>query len=223
MDERKRALYALEPKTIDRLLGELADLATREKRGEELRLPVVTMHLRSGRDLFGHVLCVGRDGSVIFHSIGRDNRSLDYDAVHLASASIEAITRHDVQNIGRAPNLSEDAPTKLELKRKGAALENNLAERGAKLSINFGDADPDEDQRRSLADLIEELSRIFVELMSDELGKEAIGAQLDRLELRIGSASEVSKVEKTMTFSTTAYWPTRLFGPQLRAKIEALL
>jgi hypothetical protein len=223
MDERQRAIYALEPKTIDRLLGELADLASRAKRGEELRLPVVTMHLRSGRDLFGHVLAVGRDSSVLFHSIGRDHRSLDYDAVHLASSSIEAVTRHDVQNVGRAPDLSKDAPTKLELKRKGASLESTFGELGAKLSINFGDSELDEDQRRSLADLIEELSRIFGELLGDELGKEAIAQKIERLELRLGSSAEVSLSEKTMTFSTTSSWPSRLFGPQMKAKIEALL
>lgn len=206
-DPRRRALWAIEPQSIDRVLNELASLAEREKRGDEVHVPSVTLHLRSGRDVRGAVLALGRESSVLF-------QSGDGDAMHLASSSIEALTRHDVARAARAPDLSKEAPTKLELRRRTAALSPPTA---------IAEEDPDDDARRALDALVTELSALLASLAEDPLGREAIAEKIARIELRLGSAAAVSLSGGTLTLTTTAVWPSRLFGADLRARIESLL
>lgn len=204
----RRALHNLEAQSIDRVLGELAELAAREKRGEEVRLPPVTLHLRSGRDLRGVVLAIGsRDGAVLFQS-GED------DAVHVAPSSIEALTRHEVRSAGRPPMRTEDAPTKLELRRRAASL-------APPVTIEEGDPDPE--ARIALSALLDEIGEALKGISEDAMGREAMAEKIRRVELRLGSGAAVSLSGGTLTLTTTAHWPSRLSGADLRARIESLL
>jgi hypothetical protein len=201
------AIDALEPNPIDRVLSELAALAARNRRGEDLRLPQVTLHLRSGRDLRGAVLAIGRDGAVLF-------QASEADATHLSASSIEALTRHDVAGASRPPDVSKDAPTRLELRRRASQLSPEAV---------IAEGDPDDDGRRALDALLGELETTLKEITSDPLGREAIAEKIQRIEVRLGSTAAASLTGGTLTLTTTVRWPSRLFGADLRARIESLL
>ncbi|HSP80620.1 MAG TPA: hypothetical protein VLQ93_18970, partial [Myxococcaceae bacterium] len=103
MEPLEKALKELEARTLDELLTRLAELQPLRAKGEPVRLPRVTLHLRSGRELQGFLLELREDPrggrSVVLHALSADARRAEPDAIFVRPESIEAITVHDLSSL----------------------------------------------------------------------------------------------------------------------------
>jgi hypothetical protein len=230
MDPREAALFDIVPKKVDELLSELAALRRREKGGEAVRVPFVTLHLRTGRNFTGRVIKLADDKrggqTVLFQDTGLDLRSPRYDVVHFASTLVEAITVHDAHTLETPPSsvLRGPTPSKLELKRKIVALEQDLSGRmeGASLSIEImWDTVPDsEDALVVVQDLVGETEHVLRDLLADPMGLEAIRQKLRKVAIQVGAHASSKMTGTTLTLVTSASWNDRLSKDVLRSGLE---
>jgi hypothetical protein len=225
------ALRQLPAKGVETVLEELGALRRREKAGEALRIPLVTLHLRTGRDLQGFVLDVveHRPSSsrlVLLHQPGSDPRRPEYDATYLAASSIEAVTVHDAVSLSKAPADAPAPPSRLELKRQLAALQAELRERlGTPIEVDAQwDSAPDEGEgQRTLADLVSLAGDELRGLAKEALGRDALKANVQRIRLNVGKTPGVAVSNGTLAIATTASWPDRMTRDNLKRLLETAL
>ncbi len=229
MADRFKALDALKARGLDEVLDELHGLKQRQRSGLPVRIPAVTLHLRSGRDVYGFVLEVAEDRRagrmVLLHAPGPELRNPQTDAMYLAAASIEALTLHDVELQDKpveAP-AGTPAPTGLQLKRRFAELSRTLGEPyGGEVPLELSGA-PDADGLRALASLADRLVEVMRKLAADELGREAVREKVRRIALAVSEGTGASLTGGTLTITTgkpPSRWPT---ADELEQSIQSVL
>lgn len=208
------------------MLEELADLGRRWREGENLRLPRVTLHLASGRELSGIVLDMGSDPmtdpSVLLHTPGPNPGQPDWDVAHVTFPAIQAVTVHDVPSQGRPPEGAPPPPSRLEVKRHVAALESALAAQleGVRVTVAW---EEDPEALRGLDDLVAALNAVLGDLLRDPDGVSALRAKVKQLQLGVAAEPKVSLSEGVLLVFTAQAHPRRMTRDQLREEIEAVL
>jgi hypothetical protein len=209
----------LKAKSVERVLEELVELRRRQQAGVPLLLPLVTLHLRSGRDIQGHVLDVveERQGvrSLLLHVPGPDVRSPREDALYLSTHVVEALTLHGAP---RAGTVSEAAlpppPSALQLRRRLEEVRRALAlALGVELEAAFGHGTDDDtpDTLRALGELLGRAQGVLQRLAADPLGHEALREKVRRLVLAVGNTPTVTLVAGTLTLTNSpqpVHWQT---------------
>lgn len=189
----RQALRALPPRTVRALLHDLAGLRRRADDGEDLAIPLASLHLKSGRDVGGGVLALGGDGrdsrnAVIFHLHDPQSHRLSTDVVYLDLDDIEAVTLHDVTAavhlLARnwtAPPPSTSVPTRLELRRRAETFAARVREESG-LTLPFvaevGGAPTGGEALYWLGEAMSEVTGTLVELLRDDMARETLGKAL---------------------------------------------
>ena len=220
MTDGERILRELTARAPERLLEELGDLARRIRAGETLRRPRVTLHMASARDLHGFVLDVGHENghaTVLLHT------PPDWNVAHVPMRGIEAVTVHDVLGLSRPPADAPPAPSRLELKRRLAGAESQIAVHvGAPIAFTLPEQ-LEEDHLEPLGALVPALSEALENVARDEHGRLSLQAKVKRVQLAVGEQPHVTLVGDALTVMTVNAHPRRLAPKMLERAIEAAL
>ena len=172
-------LLGLEPRAVEELL---ADLASKPPAGR----PRLTLHLSSGREVSGELLQVspGPGSRTLTLLCGRE------DVLWVGLKAVEAVTVHAATAL--VPRAS--TPSRLELRRRAAALAERVAsgaaEEGAKLAIDLEwPAEDSEASRRGALRLVEGLEVALESVLRDAQGRRAVAAKLERIALGQGAVA----------------------------------
>jgi hypothetical protein len=230
MEPLEKALKGLEARTVEELLSRLAELQPSRARGEPVRLPRVTLHLRSGSELQGFLLELREDSrggrSVVLQALSADARRAEPDAIFVRPDSIEALTVHDLPSLSQPPRDLPPPPTKLELRRKLAQRRDALAAAlGSPLELEVDwDRLPAEPEALGALDALG--SRAFgvlEELSRESLGLEALRTHVRTLRLAVGSAAQVLREQQSLLLVTTVGAASWMSKEALRGAIEKVL
>jgi hypothetical protein len=225
----EKALEELKARTIEELLALLAELQLLRAKGEPVRLPKVTLHLRSGRELQGFLLEERADHrggkSVVLHAFSQDGRRPEPDALFVRSEVIEAVTVHDLPSLAQPPKNLPPPPTRLELKRK-------LAERQAAVAAALGtplelEVDWEQVQTPEALSAIDTLGTrsfaVLEELTRELLGLETLRTKVRKVRLATGPTAQVRLEQQALQLTTTLSvmgWQSK---EDLRTAIEKVL
>jgi hypothetical protein len=230
VESLEKALKHLDAQTIDELLTRLAQVQVLKAKGEPVRLPHVTLHLSSGRELHGTILeqRAGHRGGnlVVLHALSVDSRRPEPDAIFVRPEVIEAITVHDLPSLTQLPQGGPPAPTRLELKRKLAERQASLASAlGTPLELEVDwDRIPQEPEALVALDTMSTRAFGVLENLTRELmGLEALRANVRKLRLEVGSPSQVRRAEQVLVLVTTVAVPGWMSKEDLLQAIEKVL
>lgn len=207
---------------LARQLEHLATLAADDDLGTE-ELPTVRVLLRGGGTVAGHVLVLEAGNRVLLG---------DSSGSQLTTLMLSEIIGMVLETgpstaslFGTPLRRREDAPTKLELKRRikaiadktGARLSNDLT-----IDVPWDDLPTGEETRGDLNELLDQLDAALVELTGDELGAEAL-ASITSVSFRKASTVGVSASDGTLVISIRSQ-ADRLLGPtEFLQQVEAAL
>jgi hypothetical protein len=218
-----RDLDALAPASVASVLESLSALSARVRAGLPIERPLVTLHLRSGRDLTGAVLAVAderlRGAQVLLHVAGTSRAA--EEVVFVAVAEVEALRLHDARALDAAPKAG-DVPTPLEAKRRAAALGKSIGEIvGAAIEVELqGTADA---LLEPLGALLAQVDEVMRAVAKDDMGREAVRTKIARVRLTVREATGVELRDKVLTITTTQGGIKRWTVEGLRAAIEGVL
>jgi hypothetical protein len=131
MRDAIEALGRLTAQSIDAVVDELLALRRRGNAGEGVPTPMVTLHLRSGRDVVGYLLArsnAGAPGEAWLVHVPGAGRGGD-DVAYVPPSAVEALTVHGARQLALAVAALAPVPTRLELSRRAAELGRSLSER----------------------------------------------------------------------------------------------
>ncbi|XXF76228.1 hypothetical protein P2318_24660 [Myxococcaceae bacterium GXIMD 01537] len=230
MEPLEKALKGVEARSLEELLLRLAELQPLRARGEPVRLPLVTLHLRSGRELKGFLLEVREaprgGGSVVLHALSADGRRAEPDAAFVRPESIEAITVHELPGLAQPPRDLPPPPTKLELRRKLAQRREALATAlGApvELEVDWERLSPEPEALGALDALGSRAFGVLEELSREPLGLEALRTQVRQVRLSVGAAAQVLREQQSLLLVTTLSALGWMSKGDLRGAIEKVL
>lgn len=213
------------PRALEALLRELAALEERREAGEPLIVPLVTLHLASGRELDGFVLALGderQDRTVVLRRAPQ-GRSPPRDLAFVPRAAIEAVTVHDAEDAGAASADAPPAPTRLAVRRGAAALSSRLEPLLGR-AVEVEAQVPEEPEPLRLFDeLLGWLPELIEALAKDELGRAALRAKVGRLTLSSGSEPGCRLSDGALELTAPLSQRARLSKPELKKRLEALL
>jgi hypothetical protein len=227
MNDGERALAELPAQSVGRLLESLVRLRERRDAGEKIRVPYVTLHLRSGRDVSGFVLKLGTspgpDVNVLMHAPGNDGRAPDYDAVYAPVSAVEAVTVHDVPRLATAPADAGPAPSRLEVRRRIKELEAALsAALGTQIPCTLGDDVPEGEPMRGVSDTLVEAGEVLRALAGEEMGAKALKERLQSIQFSSSAQPTVELAAGRLTVTAAPTTPQRMSREHLKAAIERL-
>lgn len=232
-DEVQRALDALPAKTVRTMLNELVTLRTRRKKGESVTVPLVTFHLKSGRDVTGWVLDGDLESTTpsLLVQVPGDLRNPANDVAYLDPGTVEALTvlaaESSVKEIsfGRvAVAPGETAPGKLEIQRRLKALSEEVTEKaGKKISLDVAwEGIPDTgDARLLLQGLLDDVGSVLQEISTTGMGKEALAAKVKKV--WIGDGPQPTLGIQSGTLVVTANFARGTEGRMIRGAIRVEL
>ncbi len=230
MDPLYKALKGLEARSIEELLARLAELQPLRAKGEPVRLPRVTLHLRNGRELQGFILEqreVPRSGKlVVLHALSADARRSEPDAIFVRPESIEAITVHDLPSMAQPPQGGPPPPTKLELRRKLAENKTALAATlgtPLELEVDWEQLPAEPEALAALDALGARAFGVLEELTRELMGLEALRTHVRKVKLAVGSSAQVRREEQTLLLVTTMSVLGWMSKEDLRTAIEKVL
>ena len=229
MDPRARELLSLSAKPPDEILKELSALRDRQREGEDVRIPPVTLFLRTGSSVTGSVLKVaptdshGRE-SLLFQLDSVDPSVGKADVMFLSTSFVEAVVLHDVRSLGAPPQavLSAPKPSLLDIKRRMAALRDETGRLfGAPVPCEVGGEAPEgETALRVLADLAEQLAAVVASVAAEDIGRAALKGKLRRVVVSIGKSAEISFKDGVWSAVASADWNARPRSAALRRCLE---
>jgi hypothetical protein len=232
--EQEKALLQLPAKPVSVILEELHAIRQRAAAGEDVIVPLVTLHLHGGRDLPGWIIDLAEDRrgkAVLFHSPGPDIRRPDPDALYLDPGHIQAITVHNAGQVAHLLSFGKikappgvPPPTKLELRRKLEALGTAVAEAtGAALAFEASlEGVADGEPMRALLGLAVDASEALKEVARDDLGREGL-AKLKRVLVSAAAEPSVTQSGGVLAVRGPVDGKAGLSRSDLRKGIEALL
>jgi len=225
-----KALKGLPARTLEELLTRLADLGVLHAKGDPVKLPRVTLHLRSGRELQGFLLEQREDSRVgktlVLHALSGDGRRPEPDALFVRPESVEAVTVHDLPSLYQPQQGGPPPPTRLELRRK-------LSERQAALATALGtplevqvDWERLPAEPEALAALDTLATRAFgvlEELCRELMALESLRANVRQVHLSVGSASQVLREGQRLLLITSVFPTGWLSREALQQALEKVL
>jgi hypothetical protein len=227
MDAIDRTLATLKSRAPLELLEELAYLRRRVADGERLVLPLVTLHLRAGRDATGVVREIVRDnrGNWLVLHLASFDRAACEDVGFFNLDSVEALTVHDLPALDRVPAGLPDPPARLEVRRRLAELKSK-ASALAKTEVacdaaweHFEDGEP----MRSLDEVIRQLAQALEALGKEAMGLEAIESSVKAISFDVGDHTGVELEGQTLKVAVGKSPRARATEGDLKKAIEAAL
>jgi hypothetical protein len=185
MSDAVEALRRVAAQSIEAVADELLALRRRADLGEGLPLPLVTLHLKSGRDLIGHLLArsvagAGAGGTWLMHvpgANGASGRFASDDAAYVPATAIEAVTVHGAGQLALAVAALAPVPSRLELSRRVAELGRSLSERahhGVAVEVDWERLPAGDESMKVLAQTVERTSQALAAVVSEMAGREAL-------------------------------------------------
>lgn len=232
MKERHEALLQLSAKSVASVLQDLVDLRRRARKGEKVTVPLVTLHLKSGRDLTGWIVDAGEDSrhgeNLVFHIPGRDFRNPDDDACYLPPATIEAITVHGAGGHALALEQGRPAPSQIELNRRAEEM-GRLVSTACGTDVHFAvdwDATPDHGEPlKAMEDIMRMVAGVLTDICAEPLGRQAVLSKVRAVRLGQGPTARVALDGETLAIvvpvGTTG--EGRLSALDLRRAVESVL
>jgi len=225
-----KSLKGMEARTLEELITRLAEFDKLRAKGESIRLPSVTLHLRSGRELQG-ILLEQRDDHrsskiVVLLAVSGDTRRSAPDALFVRLESVDAITVHEFPALFLPPPGAPPPPTKLELRRKLAERQASLAAAlgtPLELEVDWDKLPPEPEALGAMDTLGARAFAVLEELTRELLGLEALRAQVRKVRLAVGSASQVSREQQTLQLVTMVPVTGWMSKEDLRREIEKVL
>ncbi len=231
MDPLEKALKGLQARTLEELLTRLVELQALRAKGDPVRLPQVTLHLRSGRELHGFLLEQREDPrsgkTVVLHALSADTRRTEPDAIFVRPEVIEAITVHDLPSLTQPPRDLPPPPSKLELRRKLTQRRDSLAAAlgtPLELEVDWDRLRPEEPEALGALDALGTRAfDVLEELTRELLGLEALRTQVRKVRLAVGSAAQVLREQQSLLLITPEGATGWMSKESLRAAIEKVL
>jgi hypothetical protein len=235
----EKALYSLPPRNVKALVDELALLSVRSSQGEKIELPLITLHLKSGRDFAGWLLARGGEkreelGAVLLRLFQPGTSPAVPDLLYVDLTNIEAVT---VQNpISKLPRLSEkwiEPPPNFKPVSRHA-IKQDLNTLAQSIEQKFGmylilevswETMPDTAEARFwLQEAVYEVGTTLSAIMADELARQSIVPVLQIVKFRSGEPPSLQLQEKTLlvTIDFALGKNGCLKGDELRRAIEDL-
>jgi hypothetical protein len=193
-DERQQALFKVPARRVCAILQELKVLHDRARLGEDVALPALTLHLKSGHCLTGWLLDLEEDRQeemLLFQVVTGERNDRADDIAYLAITAIEILTVHNAADY--AHHLSggvlsqppgKKAPSRLELKRKAQEWSDTVSRELGKTitySILWETLKDDDIAALCLVDTMSESTGILMELMKDSFSKILLGKAVECL------------------------------------------
>jgi len=231
-------LGKLPAKSVPDLLALLARCYEQSDDPASPRLPLVTLHLRNGRDLSGRIVKLGTDSdrgrTLLLQSATLDGRAPEAAAMYVPLDSVEAVSVRDPEQVAdllsdgalSTPASSVPAPSRLDIVRAADELSKTLAkDHGVTLKVEL-DATPgmSGEALRSLSVLVRWAFTILTEIAGDALGKESLSAVAN---LRISNGETPSVQLKDRELKILAALAKghkgRLSQTELKSRIQSVL
>jgi hypothetical protein len=182
MSDAVEALRRLTAQSIDAVVDELLALRRRAEAGESVPTPLVTMHLRSGRDVVGHLLArsdAAMPGSAWLLHVpsSREGAFSGDDVAYVPPDVVEAMTVHGAGQLALAVAALAPAPSRLELSRRAAELGRSLSERahhGVAVEVDWEQLPTGDEALKALAHVLERTARALAQLAAEPRGRAAL-------------------------------------------------
>lgn len=189
---------------VGAVINALQRIAGRRGVGIPLRLPRMTLLMRSGRNVSGllrDVLEDRHEGRILLVHVPRESGMPEEDVVLVPVNTVEAISVHDVPAFGSLGRDAPPTPSLLQLRRRLAALELKLrghTEASVSVGLALGGQAPSAQELRALGFLAERAHEVLLALAEDKTGRAALRAKVQRLQLRVAERSSVSFSDHTL-------------------------
>jgi hypothetical protein len=194
----EESLYRIPAKQPRLLLEWLSSLARRREEGEEIPLPLIELHLSSGRRIKGFVIRLVTDDPqensnvLLFHVPGPDPGQPRFHLAYIDPRIVEGITVEDADTVAHwisfgtipAPEPVKPAPSRLEINRRLGELSKSLAsDSGWSFQADIdGEGIPGSGAAwQSMAELIHLGMAVLKELLGDPMAKEALEQSVQRV------------------------------------------
>ena len=233
-DDPRRLVAALPPRRVRAVLDALAELRRRVETVDPDRLPLVTLHLASGRDLSGFIVGLDEEG-VVVHAPGPHSRQPTWTVVYLDPRAVEAVSVHDAPAVAHtlsggkvrsAPAPDRPTPSRLVLRREAASRAKLVSEKlGKALPFEVDWDHLGEAQLSGLGDVIVEVGDALLSLAGDPLGRTALAERVDRVRFTDAERPEVLLRERALEIraALASGGDTRPFPSSVLAAIERAL
>lgn len=197
MTDEERALLLLPARRPASVLGALAELARRVRRGEDAAVPETTLFLRSGRALRGRLLDLAEDQGEVAAVFRGDAGAVFYAEL----PAIEGLVVHDAAEA--APVLSFGAldaapgtptPTRADLDARATALAEEVGEaigRPVEVEIGWDGIPEGRDPLLSLGHVLTDARAALDQIAGDPAGRALLAARVARLRFEHGDTPSV--------------------------------
>jgi len=224
--DAERALQRWPSRSLEQLFDDLSLLGRRWREGEDVRVPRVTVLLRSGRELTGFVLDVYGDrngGRTVLLRSPAAAQPAGVDVTHVPWATVDAVTVHDVASWDKPPADAPPPPTREELVSRAAAASEALAEKVG-TPIAFELELGDDDVALEPLDWLLRLARTtLLEVAARPAAADALRGRVKQVRLALGIQPLTAFVDGALVITTPAAWNKRTTADSLKRELEALL
>lgn len=216
-----KTLKSWPSRNLEQLVEDLSALGGRFRQGEAVRLPRVSVWLRSGQALSGRVIDLHHDRSGTRTLLLQTGAHDTVDVAHVPWASIEAVTVHDLESIDRAPDTGSKT-TREQLSQHLANVSEALAQKvGAPIDIEMY---PSSDEELEPLDWLLNLSEeVLLDLVQDQRIADGLRGRVKKIRLSTGIAGTLVFADGVLSFSTPIAWNKRTSRESLKRELEALL
>jgi hypothetical protein len=224
--EAERSLQRWPSRSLEQLFDDLAQLGRRWREGEELRVPRVTVLLRSGLELTGFVLDVHGDRAggrtVLVRSPAAAHPS-GVDVTHVPWATIDALTVHDIASWDKPPADAPPPPTKEELLNRASLASEAIAEKvGTPIAIELELGD-DDAALEPLDWLLRQVRAALLDVASTPSSADAMRGRVKQVRLTVGIQPLTAFADGALVITTPLSWNKRASPDGLRRELAALL
>jgi hypothetical protein len=236
MTDERKLIRALPARSVEDLIAELAAAQVRAARGEPLSPPVVSVHLASGFHATGEIIDIlfdqRRGTTLLLHVVGTSRHDRSSDVIYVRADAVAALTVHAAAghvallSAGQVSAPAGPPPTRLEARRLLDKLRTQLQERvGAEFALTCPLDDAPAEQLRALVELGNIVFGALQTVVRDELGVEAVKAQVKQVSLADGPTFVMTLSAGTLTAQAPFAEHPRRWVEQAEAvsRLEALL
>ncbi|HYI01973.1 hypothetical protein [Hyalangium sp.] len=226
--EQQRTLESLAALDPLEVLERLAQLRQRAFQAEPVPIPVITLHLRSGRDLTGRVLSLaapkGGERALLCEVTEGDRPSTTVAAVYVPVSAIEAVRVHEVNRVAQAAGLARpSAPvTRIEVERSASELARAVSSAAGKpvaFEVDWKSLPDTPEARRTVLQAMHSAALALRTLAQEEVGKTALSARLRKVSFTQARRAETQLSGSTLTVGfdvRTSAAPTEVRFPLAR-------
>jgi hypothetical protein len=169
-----KRLLEIPPQTAAEFVQELGQVARESAADPQARLPLVTLGLKSGRTVTGHILNTSRT-SLSLASAQDGHAAAGENITFLAIEAVETITSPSFREV----TAEHPVPGKLELKRRAESL-------GQELSLRIDLPALSDEDLRAIADALSHCATVLKNVLQDPMGKDAMHSRIKFVELGLG-------------------------------------